>query len=408
MENRKEFTFPSADGRTAIHAVEWHPEREPAGVLQIAHGVAEYALRYEPFARFLNAHGFLVVANDHLGHGESVAEGAPRLYFGEKGSWQHVVDDMYTLRCRTGEAYPELPYFIMGHSMGSFLTRTYLIRYPGTVKGAILMGTGQNPDAMLVGGKALASVLARKAGRENVSDVVEKLAFGAYNKAFAPNRTGYDWLSVSEENVDAYIADPLCGGMASTGLFLELLGGMAFIKKPANLRHMNMATPVLFISGDRDPVGGMGKGVRAACDSFRRAGVRDAELKLYPGLRHEILNEDCRAQVYDDLWEWVERHNGETKSAGTAHAFFYAVRYFRRRRLGASRSMSPQRSSTPVLHSASMPRQSSTVFVTADGMPAARAASAGCTRRTASAPSTPHASENGRQIRPLTSVFVAL
>ena len=111
MENRKEFTFPSADGRTAIHAVEWHPAGEPAGILQIAHGVAEYALRYEPFARFLNAHGFLVVANDHLGHGESVDEGAPRLYFGEKGSWQHVVDDMYTLRCRTGEAYPELPYF---------------------------------------------------------------------------------------------------------------------------------------------------------------------------------------------------------------------------------------------------------------------------------------------------------
>ena len=104
---------------------------------------------------------------------------------------------MYTLRCRTGEAYPELPYFIMGHSMGSFLTRTYLIRYPGTVKGAILMGTGQNPDAMLVGGKALASVLARKVGRENASDVVEKLAFGAYNKAFAPNRTGYDWQSGS-------------------------------------------------------------------------------------------------------------------------------------------------------------------------------------------------------------------
>lgn len=145
MENRKEFTFPSADGRTAIHAVEWHPAGEPAGILQIAHGVAEYALRYEPFARFLNAHGFLVVANDHLGHGESVAEGAPRLYFGEKGSWQHVVDDMYTLRCRIGEAYPELPYFIMGHSMGSFLTRTYLIRYPGTVKGAILMGTGRIP-----------------------------------------------------------------------------------------------------------------------------------------------------------------------------------------------------------------------------------------------------------------------
>lgn len=310
MENRKEFTFPSADGRTAIHAAEWYPAGEPIGILQIAHGVAEYALRYEPFARFLNAHGFLVAANDHLGHGASVAEGAPRLFFAQERGWECVVDDMYTLRCLTGEKHPGLPYFLMGHSMGSFLTRTYLIRYPGTVKGAVLMGTGQNPDALIIGGKVLAGVLAKKVGRENPSDVVEKLAFGTYNKAFAPNRTDYDWLSVSEENVDRYIADPLCGGMASTGLFLELLGGMAFIKKPSNLRRMNMATPVLFISGERDPVGNMGKGVRAAYESFRRAGVRDAELKLYPGLRHEILNEDCREQVCADLWDWIERHNG--------------------------------------------------------------------------------------------------
>ena len=108
--------------------------------------------------------------------------------------------------------------------------------------------------------------------------------------------------------MDAYIADPLCGGMASTGLFLELLGGMAFIKKPANLRHMNMATPVLFISGDRDPVGEMGKGVKRAYNTFRRAGVRDVEIKLYRGLRHEILNEDCRAVVYNDIWNWIEKH----------------------------------------------------------------------------------------------------
>ena len=304
---RNEFTFPSADGRTGIHAVEWTPDMAPRAVLVLSHGVSEHILRYEPLAAYLTEWGFAV---DHLGHGLSVAAGAPRLYFGPRGSWDWAVQDLYARRELAGQRFPGLPVFLLGHSMGSFLARTYLIRYPGTVAGAILMGTGQNPDAMLVGGKALASVLARKVGRENASDVVEKLAFGAYNKAFAPNRTGYDWLSVSEENVDAYIADPLCGGMASTGLFLELLDGMAFIKKPANLRHMNMATPVLFISGDRDPVGGMGKGVRAAYDSFRRAGVRDAELKLYPGLRHEILNEDCRAQVYDDLWEWIERHNG--------------------------------------------------------------------------------------------------
>ena len=314
MENRKEFTFPSADGRTAIHAVEWHPAGEPAGILQIAHGVAEYALRYEPFARFLNAHGFLVVANDHLGHGESVAKGAPRLYFGEKGSWQHVVDDMYTLRCRTGEAYPELPYFIMGHSMGSFLTRTYLIRYPGTVKGAILMGTGQNPDAMLVGGKALASVLARKVGRENASDVVEKLAFGTYNKAFAPNRTGYDWLSVSEENVDAYIADELCGAMFSVGGYATLTDLTGEVVSPSCAAKVPKGLPVLFVAGAEDPVGACGKGVRAAADLLRRAGVRDVEVKLYEGMRHEILNEPGRAQVYTEVVGWIEEHACQSTS----------------------------------------------------------------------------------------------
>ena len=311
MTNLSEFTFLSSDGKTQLHGMLWEPEGVAVrAVLQICHGVAEHIARYDGFARALNEQGIVVAGHDHLGHGKSLPEGGTPVYFGDGNTWNTVVDDIYVLHQRLKQRYPDAPLCIMGHSMGSFLTRTYLIRYPGTVKGAILMGTGQNPDAMLVGGKALASVLARKVGRENASDVVEKLAFGAYNKAFAPNRTGYDWLSVSEENVDAYIADPLCGGMASTGLFLELLDGMAFIKKPANLRHMNMATPVLFISGDRDPVGGMGKGVRAAYDSFRRAGVRDAELKLYPGQRHEILNEDCRAQVYDDLWEWIERHNG--------------------------------------------------------------------------------------------------
>ena len=106
------------------------------------------------------------------------------------------------------------------------------------------------------------------------------------------------------------IADPLCGQKTSIGLFYEMLGGIRFVSAQKNINSMNLNTPILFISGDRDPVGEMGKGVKRAYNAFRRAGVRDAELKLYPGLRHEILNEDCRAQVYDDLWEWIERHNG--------------------------------------------------------------------------------------------------
>lgn len=308
MENRKEFYFPSSDGMTQIHAVEWGIAQRPVGVLQIAHGVAEYALRYEPFARFMNAHGFIVVANDHLGHGLSVAEGAVPLYFGRHDGWRHVVDDMYALRDMTGRKYPELPCFLLGHSMGSFLTRTYLIRYPGTLAGAIIMGTGQQPAALVKSGRLLAKMIGRRIGYDRFSPTVDRLVFGAYNKPFAPSRTDYDWLSADAENVDRYIADPLCGGNITVGLLLDMLGGIGFIEKQSNVDTMNPDTPVLFISGDQDGVGGMGKGVKAAYESFRKAGVRDVSLKLYEGLRHEILNEACRETVYADLWSWIEAH----------------------------------------------------------------------------------------------------
>ena len=146
----REFYFPSSDGSSRIHAAEWTPESgEIIGVLQIAHGVAEYGMRYAPFAEFMTEHGFAVVANDHLGHGLSAEKDADTLYFGPRDGWKHVVDDMYALRCRTKEKYPDVPYFLMGHSMGSFLTRTYLIRYPGTVDAAIIMGTGHQSPAIV-------------------------------------------------------------------------------------------------------------------------------------------------------------------------------------------------------------------------------------------------------------------
>ena len=305
---KTEFYFPSSDGKTSIHAVEWTPEGKPIGVYQIAHGVAEYALRYEPFAEFLNSKGFVVVANDHIGHGLSVAEGAAALYFGEKDGWTHVVDDMFELRKRTGQKYPGLPYFLMGHSMGSFLTRTYLIRYPGSVKAAIIMGTGQQPGYMVAGGRLAAKVIGKKSGYDKFNETVDGLAFGAYNKPFEPKRTNYDWLSANEENVDKYIADPLCGGGATTGLFLEMLGGIGFVGKQSNVEKMDKNIPILFISGEMDPVGDLGKGVRKAYESFRKAGVKDVELKLYPGLRHEILNEKEKDQVYADIWAWVQKH----------------------------------------------------------------------------------------------------
>lgn len=302
---KTETVFRSADGKTPIHAVEWRPEGEVRAVLQIVHGVSEYILRYEPFARYLTERGFAVVGNDHVGHGNSVAQGSPRLYLGPKGSWNHLVDDVYTLRRFAGRSFPGVPYFLMGHSMGSFLTRTYLIRYPGTVDGAILMGTGQMAPALLSGGRLLAAREIARVGETRPSPLVEQMAFGTYNKRFAPNRTPFDWLSVSRENVDAYIQDPLCGGSPTVGLFRELLDGMHYVTRSEHLKRMNLSTPILFVSGSMDPVGDCGKGVVRACKSFRKTGVRDVTLKLYPGLRHEILQESCREVIYGDLYRWL-------------------------------------------------------------------------------------------------------
>lgn len=303
---RNEFTFPSADGKTPIHAVEWLPESgTPQAVLQLSHGVSEYILRYEPLASYLTDRGLAVVGHDHLGHGGSALPGAPRLYFGPKGSWFTVVEDIETRRRLAREKFPDVPYFLLGHSMGSFLARTYLIRHPGNLSGAILMGTGQMSPALIAGGRAIAAAEGRRVGEERSSPLVEKLAFGTYNKLFAPNRTPFDWLSRNTENVDRYLADPLCGENPSIGLFREMLGGLSYIAKPRNLQHMDLNMPVLFISGFMDPVGGCGRGVQRAFASFKDAGVRDVEIKLYPDLRHEILQETEAETVREDLWHWL-------------------------------------------------------------------------------------------------------
>lgn len=304
---KNEFTYPSHDGKTPIHAVIWRPEGQIRAVLQISHGVAEYALRYEPFAAFLTEQGFAVAANDHIGHGQSLAEGAPRLYFGPKGSWQTVVDDLYTLRCHCGKEFPGVPYALLGHSMGSFLARTYLIRYPGTVQAAVIMGTGQQSAAMTAGGRLVAARETRRLGGDDkVSKLAEGLAFGSYNKLFAPNRTSCDWLSADTDNVDAYMADPLCGADATVGLFRQMLLGIRFNQRLSNLRRMDAQTPVLFIAGDKDPVGANGAGVRRTYQEFLRAGMQDCTLKLYPGLRHEILNEKgWQREIFRDIGLWL-------------------------------------------------------------------------------------------------------
>ena len=307
MTNMTEFTFLSTDGKTQLHGMRWEPEGGSVrAVLQICHGVAEHIVRYDAFARYLNGLGIAVVGHDHLGHGLSLPEGGTPVYFGEGNTWNTVVDDIYVLHQRIRLWYPDVPLCIMGHSMGSFLTRTYLIRYPGTVKAAVIMGTGWQPKAVIAGGMAVAKAVGAVVGENGTSDLVTNLAFGAYNKLFAPSRTSCDWLSADEDNVDAYMADPLCGADATVGLFRQMLSGIRFNQKLSNLRQMDPRIPVLFVAGEKDPVGDCGNGVRRTYQEFRRAGVQDCTLKLYPGLRHEILNEKAQQQqIFEDIGQWL-------------------------------------------------------------------------------------------------------
>ena len=307
MTNMTEFTFLSTDGKTQLHGMRWEPEGGSVrAVLQICHGVAEHIARYDAFARYLNDLGIAVVGHDHLGHGLSLPEGGTPVYFGAGNTWNTVVDDIYVLHQRIRLWYPDVPLCIMGHSMGSFLPRTYLIRYPGTVKAAVIMGTGWQPKAVIAGGMAVAKAVGAVVGENGTSDLVTNLAFGAYNKLFAPNRTSCDWLSADEDNVDTYMADPLCGADATVGLFRQMLSGIRFNQKLSNLRQMDPRIPVLFVAGEKDPVGDCGNGVRRTYQEFRRAGVQDCTLKLYPGLRHEILNEKAQQQqIFEDIGQWL-------------------------------------------------------------------------------------------------------
>ncbi|MEG2096765.1 MAG: alpha/beta hydrolase [Pseudoflavonifractor sp.] len=309
MANLREFTYPSADGTHQVHGAEWLPENgAPKAVLQLVHGISEYILRYAPFGEYMADHGFAVVGSDHLGHGKTAKDPSEYGFIAEEGGWNLLLADVRALRTLTGTAYPDLPYFMLGHSMGSFLARTYLIAYPDSLTGCILSGTGQEAPITVTVGKALAGHLAKSKGGKYVSKFLTNLSLGAYNKKFAPNRTGADWISRDLGVVDAYVADPLCQFVPTVGMFRDMMGGLQFISDKKNLAKMEQNTPIYLMSGDKDPVGAMGAGVEQVRGFFAAAGTKDLSMKLYPGGRHEMLNETNRGEVYEDIRAWLEGH----------------------------------------------------------------------------------------------------
>ena len=302
----KEFTIPSK-GKGNLHCIKWDDAASPRGVVQIVHGIAEHVARYAPLAEFLNANGYVVVGEDHMGHGGSIAEGSKQGCF--DGGWLNAVDDTYALLEKTRAEYPGVPYFIYGHSMGSFLTRSLLWRYPNAgLAGAVISGTGWQPKAVLKLGQSVCTMQAKKVGETGTSPTVNKLMFGNYNKSYDNPRTSFDWLSRDPAAVDAYIADPLSGFDASVGLSRDMLGGMELNEDPKNLVRMPKKLPVFFLSGDCDPVGSMGKGVRKTAAAFTKAGMENVTLKLYPGGRHEMHNETNKDEVYADVLKFLNKY----------------------------------------------------------------------------------------------------
>ena len=255
----KEFYLDSCGGGR-LHCAIWTPEGEPKAVVQLIHGIAEHIGRYDEFARFLNAHGYVVAADDH-----------------------------------------------MGHSMGSFLLRTYLYTYPDAVDKAVISGTGWEDPTKVRLGKLVCKLEQARVGETSTSKLVTKLMFGSYNKPFGAVTSPNAWICSDEAVVAAYDADPLCGFDATVGLARDLLTGVEMNEQPENLDKMNKQLPLLFVSGSKDPVGGMAKGVLRCIDAFKRSGMKDITIKLYPEGRHEMLNERNKAEVYQDILDWLER-----------------------------------------------------------------------------------------------------
>lgn len=305
---KQEFYYHSKDGLTQIHAIEWIPETEVRGVLQIAHGMVEFIDRYDRFAAFMASQGFYVVGNDHLGHGKSVTDESQLGYFARHDGNFCVLGDMQQLREDTRKKYPDVPYFLLGHSMGSFLARQFIEKFGEGLSGAIIMGTGYQPNATLDLAIGLTAVFQRARGGHYRSTTINNMALGSYNASFEPGRTKCDWLTKDEAIVDAYAANPLNQFVFTVNGYYNMFRGMRYCQRKENLNKIPKDLPILVVSGQNDPVGEFGKGPKIVAESYRETGIRDVTLKLFPDDRHEILNELDKEDVDQYLLNWIENH----------------------------------------------------------------------------------------------------
>ncbi|AQS53513.1 2-succinyl-6-hydroxy-2,4-cyclohexadiene-1-carboxylate synthase [Jeotgalibaca dankookensis] len=308
--NSNTFTFISRDG-TEIVVYKWLPKKDikVKGIVQISHGMAETARRYHRFAKELNANGFIVYANDHRGHGQS-AESIKNLgYLGAEDGFRLLVEDIARLSDLIKETYPDLPVYMFSHSMGSFAAQRFIMDYPNKIEGLILSGSNGRQGALLGVGKGLAKLESSVRGKKAKSKLLDKLIFGTYNKKFEPKRTGSEWLTRDKDELDKYIENPYCGGVFPASFFYYFIDTLQYIEDENNFKKIPKQLPILIISGDQDPVGDFGKGVKKLYKRYEEVGVKDLSTKLYEGARHELLNEINRDEVTADIVEWLLKEN---------------------------------------------------------------------------------------------------
>lgn len=303
---KEEFYFLSADESTSIYGIQWKPEGEIKGVVQICHGMVEYIDRYDEFASYLTRYGFCVIGHDQLGHGKSVQSEEDYGYFHKTKGNQYMVADIHKIRTGIAKKYPDVPYFLLGHSMGSFLVRQYLMKKGEGITGVLLLGTGHQGEFMLQLGRLVCFFLAMTNGWKYKSALVHKYGMGQFNKFYEPSDTGKDWVMANEEGLEKYVKDPLCSFLFTVNGYYHLFSGMKHLGKKRYLCRMPKELPIYFLSGADDPVGECGKGVEKVIRTFKKAGMKDITFSLYEGYRHEILNEVDRVTVYEDIRIWME------------------------------------------------------------------------------------------------------
>ena len=324
--SKEQLRFLSADGKTQLNATIWAPVAEgascqgtapaaaasaagaavPRGIIQIVHGMSEYHDRYDEIARFFCGQGYVFCGHDHIGHGYSVESADDLGVMPRKDSDRILVEDVHGLRQLVQERWPEVPYVVFGHSMGSFITRAYLAVHGEGLAGAIICGTGHNPSAVAKAGLTLAKLITATRGDAHKSNLLHGMADGAYRKAIPGARTPLDWLNTDDACVDAYIADPLCGFMFSASAYVALMKLLVTVADPRTAAACPADLPLFFVAGSQDPVGACGKGVKEAFALYTASGHPRATMKLYEGMRHEIHNEPERNRVYSDLLTWIE------------------------------------------------------------------------------------------------------